>query len=76
MLSNSMEIVFKQCSWLGQVPQTWLASLALKFLLIATQKVNLLGPASTVEEHSLRNISLGETMVRDPPYTKNYFQTR
>ena len=76
MLLNSMEIVFKQYSWLGQVPQTWLASLALKFLLIATQKVNLLGPASTVEEHSLRNISLGETMVRDAPYTKNSFQTR
>ena len=48
------------------------------------------GPASTVEEHSLRKISLGETMVRDAPtmvrdaptmvrdtpYTENSFQTR
>ena len=35
-----------------------------------------LGPASTLEEHWLRKILLGETMVRDAPYTENSFQTR
>ena len=36
---NASKLGFKQCGWLGQVPQPLLTLLALTVLLIATRKV-------------------------------------